>query len=66
MKKFFEHIANTHRKDSKESAKRFYGGLGFICSIVFVGIWAHDLIAELMITSATMIIGDTISKTIKK
>lgn len=37
------------------SAKRVFGGIGFVCSIVFIAIWNRDLIDMLLITSASLI-----------
>ena len=42
-------------KDQPESAKRFFGGIGFIVAIVYIGFFAHDLINQLLFTSATLI-----------
>lgn len=37
------------------SAKRVFGGIGFVCSIVFIAIWNRELIDMLLITSASLI-----------
>lgn len=42
-------------EDGKWSSKRVYGAIGFISVIVFVAIWQHDLISELMFTSAALL-----------
>ena len=37
------------------SAKRVFGGVGFILSIAFISIWRRDLTDMLLITSASLI-----------
>ena len=66
MKALIAFIENLYKSDSPQSAKRFFGSIGFICSIVFIAIWAHALINELMYVSATLIGLDTIVKGFKK
>ena len=42
------------------SSKRVNGTIGWLTAIVFIGIWQHDLIFELMVTSAALVGLDTI------
>lgn len=37
------------------SSKRVLGAIGYIAAIVFISIWAHDLINLLLITSASLV-----------
>jgi hypothetical protein len=55
MKKIFEFIKNIYQKDSPESSKRFFGSIGFITSIVFIGVFDHSLISTLLYVSTTLI-----------
>ena len=66
MYKLLRFWGDIIKSDSPKSSKRFFGGIGFICSIAFVGIWAHELINELLYTSAVLIGIDTVKKTIMK
>ncbi len=38
-----------------ESSKRVFGAIGFICSIVFIAIWKHELLETLLIVSASLL-----------
>ena len=58
MKKFFKDMFSSEKG---VSSKRVFGGVGFICSIVFIALWSRDLIDMLLITSASMIGLETIS-----
>ena len=60
MKKFLEWLKNIHSSGTSESAKRLYGALGYVCAIVYIGIWRHDLIEMLLIVSATLLGLETI------
>lgn len=42
------------------SSKRVNGTIGWLASLVFIGIWQHDLIFEMMVTSAALIGLDTL------
>ena len=42
------------------SSKRVNGTIGWLVSLVFIGIWQHDLIFEMMVTSAALIGLDTV------
>lgn len=55
-------VAGTMRSDSNKSSKRLFGSIGFICSIVFIGIWEHDLINELLYVSAGLLGLETVFK----
>lgn len=66
MEKIIEIFKDIHSNSGKISAKRFYGGVGFIACIIMICVLKHDLIAELMYTSASMIGLDTIRQIIKK
>ena len=58
MKKFFKDMFSS---ETGVSSKRVFGGLGFMCAIVFIALWSRDLIDMLLITSASMIGLETIS-----
>ena len=57
MRQFF---SNLFSSQSPTSSKRFFGGVGFVCSVVFIAIWQHDLINELLYVSASLIGLDTV------
>ena len=59
-------IKNIFSADKSESAKRFFGAIGFICAIVFIAIWAHNLIDELLYISAALIGLGILDRWIKK
>ena len=63
MKQFF---INLISKDSPESSKRFFGGIGFIACVVVICGWKQDLILPLLYTCATMIIGGVLDTLINK
>lgn len=58
MKKF---IKDMFSSQTGVSSKRVFGGLGFVCAIIFIALWKRDLIDLLLITSATMLGLETIS-----
>ena len=58
MKQFFKDMFSSK---PGVSSKRVFGGLGFVCAIIFIAIWARDFIDLLLITSATMLGLETIS-----
>ena len=58
MKKFFKDMFSS---DNGVSSKRVFGGIGFICSIIYIALWSRDLIDFLLITSASMIGLETIT-----
>lgn len=55
-------IKRIYASDSPTSSKRFFGSIGWIAAIVFIGIWQRDLTNELMYTSAALIGLDTVTK----
>ncbi len=66
MKQFVRFFRDIHTARSAVSSKRFYGGVGFVCSVVFVAIWQHELVDELLYTSAGLIGFDTLRKIIRR
>jgi hypothetical protein len=52
MKKF---IIDMLSSEGNVSSKRVLGAIGFLSAIVFIGIWSHDLINLLLITSASLV-----------
>lgn len=55
MKALFNFIKSALSKDSPESSKRLLGAIGYISGIIMIAIWRHDLISELLFTSAGLI-----------
>ena len=55
-----EFLARLLDTKSPLSSKRFFGGIGFLAAIVFIAIWQHDLINELLYVSASLIGLDTV------
>ena len=55
MTQFIKYLRSIHSSKTPDSSKRFYGGVGFVCVIVFVGLFRHDLVGELMITCAGLL-----------
>jgi len=53
--KILSAIKEIHSYRNSLSSKRFYGAIGFLCSIVFIAIWQHELINELLFTSAALL-----------
>jgi formate/nitrite transporter FocA (FNT family) len=66
MKRFIRWMNNIHSTGKPESAKRFYGAVGFIVSIIYIAIWRHDLCGELMYVSAALLGLETITKILKR
>lgn len=62
MKKFIKDMLSS---DNGVSSKRVFGAIGFICSIIFIALWARELIEVLLITSASMIGLETITNIFK-
>ena len=48
-------IKNMLSNGTAESSKRVFGGIGFLCAIIFIALWKRELIDTLLITSASMI-----------
>lgn len=59
---FLKFIRDLFIKDKPTSSKRFFGAIGFITVMIFIALWDHELINELMYTSAALIGLDSISK----
>ena len=59
MKKFIKDIFSS---ETGISSKRIFGAIGFLAAIVYIGIWQRDLTDLLLITSASMIGLETITK----
>ena len=53
--RLLHYLKGVHSSGTAESAKRFYGGIGWMCVLVYVPIFDRDLIGELMIVSASLI-----------
>ena len=53
--RLLHYLKGVHSSGTSESAKRFYGGIGWVCVLVYVPIFDRDLIGELMIVSASLI-----------
>lgn len=51
----FKFLRNILSKDSPESSKRLFGAIGFLLSIVFIAIWQHEMINELLYVSSALI-----------
>jgi hypothetical protein len=51
----FKFIKASLTKGSPESSKRLFGAIGFISSIVFIAIWEHGMINELLYVSSALI-----------
>lgn len=70
MKKFFDklvhYVASSMRSNTDESSKRLFGGIGFICAIVFMAIWTHDLFQELLYVSAALLGLESITNMFKR
>ena len=58
MKKF---ILDMLSNSQGVSSKRVLGLIGYVCSIIFIAIWARDLIDLLLITSASLVGLDTVT-----
>lgn len=66
MKKLFQIIKDIHSGKGEISAKRVYGGIGFLACVIAIVIFKRDLLSELLYTSATMIGLDTIRQIAKQ
>ena len=53
--RLLHYLKGVHSSGAAESAKRFYGGIGWVCVLVYIPIFDRDLIGELMIVSASLI-----------
>lgn len=63
MKKF---ILDMLSNNDSVSSKRVLGVIGFVCSIIFIAIWQHDLIDLLLLTSASLVGLETVANAFKK
>ena len=57
-------VTNVHRGNTKESASRFYGGIGLLVSYVTIPIYAFwyqdpELLIWLLISTACLLLGKT-------
>ena len=50
-----EFFQNIFRKDSAESSKRFFGGIGMAACIVTICIYKQEYLQELLYTSAALL-----------
>lgn len=64
--RFIQWLKNIHSSGTTESAKRFYGAIGFICAIIGIFIFRHDLLDILLYTSAALLGLETIFNIFKK
>ena len=48
-------VKGIYSENQPESSKRFFGSIGFCAAIVFIAIWAHELIETLLYVSASLI-----------
>ncbi len=53
-------------KSTNVSSKRVNGTIGFICSIIFIAIWARTEIPTLLYVSALLLGLETVSGVFKK
>lgn len=51
---------------SPESSKRVFGGIGFICAILFIALWNRQLTDTLLFVSASLLGLETITNLWKK
>jgi hypothetical protein len=63
MKKW---ITDMLSKSTNVSSKRVNGTIGFICSIIFIAIWARTEIPTLLYVSALLLGLETVSGVFKK
>ena len=59
-------IKNIFTSGTPESSKRIFGGIGFICAIVFIAIWQRSLTDTLLFVSASLLGLETITNLWKK
>ena len=53
--RLLHYMKGVHSSGTAESAKRFYGGIGWMCVLVYIPLFDRELIGELMIVSASLI-----------
>lgn len=61
-----EYLKKVFSGSDEASSKRFFGAIGFICSILFISIWKHDLISELLYVSSALLGLGILDRWIKK
>ena len=61
-----EFIKNIFTSGTPESSKRIFGGIGFICAIVFIALWQRALTDTLLFVSASLLGLETITNLWKK
>lgn len=63
MKKF---ILDMLSSNTGVSSKRMFGGIGFICAIVFIALWGRTLIDTLLFISAALLGLETVTGVFNK
>jgi len=58
MKKFLKDMLSN---SAAVSSKRVLGMIGFVSAIVFIALWARDLIDLLLVTSASLVGLETVT-----
>jgi len=58
MKKFFKDMLSN---SAAVSSKRVLGMIGWLAAIVFIALWARDLIDLLLVTSASLVGLETVT-----
>jgi len=58
MKKFFKDMLSN---GTAVSSKRVLGLIGYVSAIVFIALWARDLIDLLLVTSASLVGLETVT-----
>lgn len=70
MKQFVDKLmsffANSLRAETPESSKRLFGAIGFMCFILAVFIWRHDIIELLGWISAGLLGLDVVTQVVSK
>lgn len=64
--RFIDFITGVFSSGTPESSKRFFGSIGFLCSIVIIYIWRRDLTESLLITSAGLLGLETLTNIFNK
>ena len=57
MKNF---IKNIFTSGTPESSKRVFGGIGYICAIIFIALWKREYVDTLLYISAALLGLETI------
>ncbi len=55
MKKIFNFFKEIYDSASSTSSKRFFGSIGFIVYLVYIGVFDHALISQLGILSTALL-----------